>query len=144
MVKSSWVQRSWVALFLMVFVQCSLSAFADMRLPIQAVKRVEVIAKTAPQQNPNQLLQTICLPFRVITGAAGAGLGIVAGGLQGILETEQSFASQTFGKANENVAMIPVGIIGSALAVPVGFLLGAPEGAMEWANRGFNLWNHIG
>jgi len=135
-----------MALFLVLSLQCSFSAFADMRLPLHAVQQqTAVITKAAPKVNqPNQLLQTICLPFRVITGAAGAGLGIVAGGLEGIVETEQSFASQTFGKASENVAMIPVGILGSALAVPVGFLLGAPEGAMEWANRGFNIWNRVG
>ncbi len=148
--------RVWVGLLLCVLMFSLTPSFADIRLPLHVVKARQQMQQqhTQPfqqvaqpdfgersQESSQSWLQMIALPFRVLSGAAGAGLGIVAGGLQGIVETEQAFATQTFGHASENLAMIPVGIIGSALAVPVGFVLGAPTGAVDWATRGFNLWN---
>ncbi|MGE0200817.1 MAG: hypothetical protein AB7P76_07610 [Candidatus Melainabacteria bacterium] len=80
-------------------------------------------------------------PFRVITGAAGVGVGTVAGGINGIVETEKEFSEKTFGRADDNPLWIPVGIVGSAVAVPVGFLMGAPKGMVEWGRKGYQVWD---
>lgn len=82
----------------------------------------------------------VLLPFRIITGVAGAGVGVVAGGVQGIVDTEKKFGESTFGKADENPMMIPLGLVGAVVAVPVGFATGAPKGLVEWGQKGFEIW----
>ena len=69
-----------------------------------------------------------------------ARVGAVAGGLQGIVDTEQKFAEHTFGQADENPMMLPVGLVGAAVAVPIGFVTGAPKGMVEWGQKGYEMW----
>lgn len=68
-------------------------------------------------------------------------LGAVGGGLKGIVETEQQFAEKTYGEADQNPLMVPVGLVGTVVAVPVGFVLGAPEGAVTGGKQGYQLWD---
>ena len=85
----------------------------------------------------------VSFPFRVVTGAAGMGVGAVAGGLKGIVDTEKKFAENTFGQADENPLLVPVGLIGSVVAVPVGFLAGFPEQAVKTGQDGFQYWDRF-
>ena len=82
-------------------------------------------------------------PFRAVTGVGGLGLGAIAGGLKGVVDTEKSFAENTFGKANENPFMIPVGLVGSLVAVPVGFVTGMPQQAVETGQNGYKWWDRF-
>ncbi len=88
-------------------------------------------------------VQALTLPFRLVTAAGGGALGLVAGGVQGIIETEQTFAEKTFGQADDNLMMVPVGIVGAGVAVPVGFIMGAPKGARDWGAKGYNMWDDL-
>lgn len=89
----------------------------------------------------NPAWAVISFPFRLVTGTAGLGLGAVGGGLKGIVQTEQQFAEKTFGEADENPLMVPVGLVGTVVAVPVGFILGAPEGAVTGGKYGYQMWD---
>lgn len=98
---------------------------------------------TAAFAADNAAAELLLFPFRLVTGVAGGGLGLVAGGLQGIVETEKTFAEHTFAEVDENPLMLPVGLVGAAVAVPVGFLVGAPKGAVDWGAKGYNLWDEM-
>ena len=58
-------------------------------------------------------------------------------------EWVQNFAEHTFAEVDENPLMLPVGIVGAVVAVPVGFLVGAPKGAVEWGEKGYTLWDDM-
>jgi hypothetical protein len=89
-------------------------------------------------------VQALTIPFRIVTSVAGAGVGLVAGGLQGVVDTEQKFAENTFGKASENAMLVPVGIVGAVVGVPVGFVMGAPKGMVDWGKKGYDMWDDMG
>lgn len=80
-------------------------------------------------------------PFRMVTGVVGGGMGAVAGSAKGIVETEKKFSENTFAQANKNPLMIPVGLVGAVVAVPVGVITGAPSGAFTAAKTGFTWWD---
>jgi hypothetical protein len=82
-------------------------------------------------------------PFRLLTGGVGAGFGAVAGGAKGIVETERKFAENTWGEADKNPLMVPVGLVGTVVAVPVGIIMGAPQGAVKMGTQGYNWWNRF-
>ena len=88
-------------------------------------------------------MHVITLPLRLVTGVAGAGLGTVVGGAKGIVETEKTFAGNTYAKAEENPMMVPVGLVGSVVAVPVGFVMGAPRGFVNWGRAGYSMWDRF-
>ena len=80
------------------------------------------------------------MPFKVVTGVAGMGVGVVAGGMQGVVDTEKKFSENTFGQADKNPMMLPLGLIGAVVAVPVGFVTGAPQGMVDWGKKGYDMW----
>ncbi len=82
-------------------------------------------------------------PFRLVTGTTGMALGAVHGGLKGIVETEQQFAENTFGEADKNPLLVPIGLVGTVVAVPVGFVMGAPEGAANGGKYGYQIWDNF-
>ncbi|MBX2860357.1 MAG: hypothetical protein KTR14_03925 [Vampirovibrio sp.] len=83
------------------------------------------------------------LPLRVVTGAAGAGIGMVSGSVEGIIDTEKEFASNTFEKADENPFLVPVGLVGTAVAIPVGIIKGGPKDAVDMGRDGYLWWNRF-
>lgn len=85
----------------------------------------------------------LSFPFRLVTGTVGAAGGAVGGGLKGIVDTEQKFAENTFGRADENPLLVPVGLVGTVVAVPVGLVTGAPDGAVEYGKKGYHWWNRF-
>jgi len=105
---------------------------------------VAAFAEDGPMTSSgNAAWQVISFPLRVVTGTAGVAVGAVGGGLKGIVSTEEKFAANTFGKADENPMMVPVGLVGTVVAVPVGFVTGAPQGAVTGGKVGYNWWNHF-
>jgi hypothetical protein len=82
-------------------------------------------------------------PFRMLTGTAGAGFGALAGSAKGIVDTERKFSEHTFGEADKNPFMVPVGIAGAVVAVPVGVITGAPPGIVEHATKGYEYWDRF-
>ncbi|MBY0449341.1 MAG: hypothetical protein K2X01_01785 [Cyanobacteria bacterium] len=87
------------------------------------------------------LNELIGVPFRLTTGVVGGSLGLVTGSINGITDTEKKFAENTFEKAGENPAMLPVGLVGAALAIPVGILTGGPQGLADGMKSGYNYWS---
>ncbi len=108
--------------------------------------------KSRPAQTPhngpmtrsgNQTWQLVSIPLRLVTGATGVAIGAIHGGLQGVVNTEERFAQDTFGEADENPLLVPVGLIGTIAAVPVGIATGAPQGAAEGGAAGYQLWDRF-
>ncbi|WP_373532227.1 hypothetical protein [Vampirovibrio sp.] len=91
----------------------------------------------------NKTWQIISFPLRLMTGAAGLAFGAIGGGMKGIVHTEEAFATQTFGEADKNPLMVPVGLIGTLAALPVGIATGVPVGAAEGSDLGFRLWDQF-
>ncbi len=85
----------------------------------------------------------VSFPLRAVTGVVGLGAGALVGGVKGIIETEKKFAENTFGEADENPLLVPVGLIGTAVAIPVGFLSGFPEQAVKSGQEGFQWWDRF-
>ncbi len=103
-----------------------------------------VFAEDGPMTSESPTaMHIITLPFRLVTGAAGLGIGAVVGGAKGIVDTEKQFADHTYAKADENPLLVPVGLVGSVVAVPVGFLKGAPQGAADMGRAGYSLWDRL-
>ena len=120
-----------LALAAVMLSQVAVSAFAD-----------ETKATTGPwTASNNPVWQFTSFPLRVVSGGTGILLGAVASGAKGIASTEQSFAEKTYGKAHENILMVPVGLVGSVVAVPAGFVSGAPDGAVAGAKYGYHIWD---
>ena len=105
-----------------------------------AILAATLMMSSLPARAETDAMDVVLLPFRIVTGVGGMGLGAVAGGVQGIVYTEQKFAEHTFGQADENPMMLPLGLIGAAVAVPVGFVTGAPKGMVEWGQKGYEMW----
>ena len=80
-------------------------------------------------------------PLRRTTAGLGAGFGALAGSVEGIMETEDEFADHTFAKASENPLMAPIGLVGAAVAIPVGIIKGGVPQALDSAEAGFNWWD---
>lgn len=91
----------------------------------------------------NKTWQIVSMPLRLITGATGMAIGAIGGGVNGIVRTEESFAQNTFGKADENPLMVPVGLIGTLAALPVGVVHGAPPGAIRGGLMGYQVWDRF-
>jgi hypothetical protein len=94
-------------------------------------------------QSGNKAWQIISFPLRLMTGAAGLAFGAIGGGMKGIVTTEEAFATQTFGEAYQNPLLVPVGLIGTLAALPVGIATGAPSGAAEGSHVGYRLWDQF-
>ncbi|MCE3235275.1 MAG: hypothetical protein K0Q50_1455 [Vampirovibrio sp.] len=91
----------------------------------------------------NTVWQVLSFPLRIVTGAGGLAIGAVGGSVRGIVNTEEQFAQNTFGKAEENPMLVPVGLVGTVLAVPVGIVTGAPEGAVKGGKYGYHVWDNF-
>jgi hypothetical protein len=91
----------------------------------------------------NAVWQVVSFPLRLVTGTTGIAIGAVGGGVKGIVKTEEKFAQNTFGKADENPLLVPVGLVGTVVAVPVGFVTGAPEGAAKGGKYGYHIWDNF-
>lgn len=91
----------------------------------------------------NQAWELASLPLRLVTGATGLAWGAIDGGLKGVVATEEQFAQNTFGQAEQNPLMVPVGLIGTIAAVPVGIATGAPQGAAQGSAAGYQLWDRF-
>lgn len=89
----------------------------------------------------NAAWQFTSFPLRVVSGASGILVGALTGGIKGIASTEEKFAQKTYGKAHENPLLVPVGLVGSVVAVPVGFVTGAPDGAVAGGKYGYHIWD---
>ena|GEM_PF-603938 len=100
-------------------------------------------AAPASSSTGNTVWQVISFPLRIVTGAGGMAVGAVGGSVRGIVNTEEQFAQNTFGKADENPALLPVGILGTVVAVPVGIVTGAPEGAVKGGKYGYHVWDNF-
>lgn len=70
-------------------------------------------------------------------------IGAIQGGVKGIVRTEEEFAQSTFGEAEDNPLMIPVGLVGTIAALPYGLIQGAPEGAAQGVESGYHLWDRF-
>lgn len=82
-------------------------------------------------------------PLRLATGTGGIVVGAIISGSKNIVKTEQEFAKNTYGQAAESPALYPVGVLGSLVAVPIGFVTGMPQGASTGAREGFKVWDHL-
>lgn len=91
----------------------------------------------------NAVWQVVSFPLRLVTGGAGVAVGTVSGGIKGIATYEEKFAQNTFGKADENPLLVPVGLVGTVVAVPVGFVAGAPAEAAKGAKYGYHVWDNF-
>lgn len=91
----------------------------------------------------NKMWQVVSFPLRLMTGATGLAIGAIGGGVKGIVRTEEQFAQDTFGQADQNPLMVPVGLIGTLAALPVGIAKGAPQGAVQGGDFGYHLWDQF-
>ncbi len=82
-------------------------------------------------------------PVNLTSAAASGAIGGVGGGLKGIVATEEKFADATYGKVDENPLLLPVGLVGTVVAVPIGFLMGLPSGIVGGAREGWNLLSDL-
>jgi len=110
--------------------QVGIGAFAD-----------GTAAKGPWTSSNNTVWQVTSFPLRLVSGASGILLGALNGGVKGIASTEESYAKNTYGKAHENPLMVPAGIVGSVVAVPIGFVTGAPDGATAGGKYGYHIWD---
>jgi hypothetical protein len=75
------------------------------------------------------------LPFKIVGGVVGGLVGAITGGAQGVVDVWSSINEE---HATNPLLVLPVGVIGLVYAVPVGLATGAPSGAIETAQVGFN------
>jgi hypothetical protein len=112
--------------------QAGMSGFAD---------NGKISAGNPSTGTGNVAWQVATFPFRLVTGVSTGALGLVGGGVKGIVTTEEKFAANTFGKVDENPLYVVPGVLGTVAAVPVGFLIGAPEGFAKGAKAGYTWWD---
>lgn len=91
----------------------------------------------------NPIWTVVSFPLRVVTGVGGMLVGSVVQGGKNIVSTEQEFAQNTWGQAQSNPALYPVGAAGSVIAVPLGFVTGMPEGAATGGRYGYTVWDRL-
>ena len=115
----------------------------DQKAASQSASVQTVMANGPMTTSGNQTWQIVSLPLRLITGATGMALGAIRGGVDGIVRTEEEFAQGTFGEAEQNPLMVPVGLIGTLAALPVGVAKGAPGGAAEGGIAGYRVWDRF-
>jgi hypothetical protein len=121
-----------LALMALMFTQVGVRALAD-----------EPVGGTPSTASGNIAWKAVSFPLRLVTGITGGAVGMVGGGMKGIVTTEEKFAANTFGKADENPLLVVPGILGTVVAVPVGFVVGAPEGTAKGAKAGYQWWNNF-
>lgn len=128
------MKNKFAALALAAFLLCQvgMSAFAD-----EPAK-----GSNGPWTTSNNVVwQVASFPLRVVTGAGGILLGALNSGVKGISTTEEKYGQNTFGKAHKNPLLVPVGLVGTVVAIPVGFVTGAPEGAAPGGKYGYHIWD---
>ncbi len=140
--------RNFAALALVAgiaVVQIGMGAIAASSSKAAGIKpNTQTTLKAGPMtRSGNQTWQIVSLPLRLATGMTGLALGAIHGGVDGIVQTEEQFAQDTFGQAEENPLMVPVGLIGTIAALPVGLVKGAPEGAAQGIEVGYHLWDRF-
>lgn len=120
-----------LALAAMLVAQAGVGAFAD-----------DALAAAGPTTaGGNAVWKVVTFPFRIVTTVSSGAVGLVAGGLKGVVGTEEKFAVNTFGKMDQNPALVVPGVLGTVVAVPVGFVAGAPAGAVKGAKGGYQWWD---
>lgn len=127
----------------MVFVQLNQGVVqsATTKEPTQQVK---TNAQVGPlTQSKNETWHWVSLPLRLATGASGLALGAVQGGVKGVVRTEEALMLTTFGEAEKNALMVPIGLLGTLAAVPVGFASGLPAGATQGGEAGYHFWDRF-
>lgn len=123
--------------------------------PAMAQNAVSGSVRTdAPYQNSglSGAREVFLLPVRVVSGAVGAPVGAIGGMAKRTGQAVQVVNDATFKKVvddNEEimdqpgkqfgrgVLLVPVGIVGTAAAVPIGAAVGAVEGTFKGLAKGF-------
>lgn len=131
-----------------LLVQTGLAAFADESdmEPVAGFGTEPAVepAPGGPLTRSGHPAWTVCsFPLRLATGVGGMMVGAVVRGSKNVAKTEQEFARESFGNAKESPVLYPIGVLGSVIAVPVGFVTGMSEGAEIGARSGFKLWDHL-
>jgi hypothetical protein len=122
-----------LALAATVLTQVGISALAD-----------DAASNNGPMTSSgNAVWQVVSFPLRLVTGGTGIAVGAVGGGVKGIVNYEEKFAQNTFGRADENPLLVPVGLVGTVVAVPVGIVAGSPDGAVKGAKYGYHVWDNF-
>ena len=85
----------------------------------------------------------VSMPLRIITMAAGAGVGGAHGAAVGMVGTEKKYLANTWGKVKEDPLMLPVGFLAVPLGLTVGFFEGIPHGAHRYGSKGYFMWDHL-
>ena len=80
-------------------------------------------------------------PLRLATAASGLGLGALQGGAEGVMTLETHLAEETFGRAQRSPMLVPIGLAGAILALPLGIITGAPPQAAQGARDGWRWWD---
>jgi hypothetical protein len=124
-------------LALALLAQVGLAAFAD------EPASMEPCTGGPLTRSGNPIWTVASFPLRLTTGVGGMMVGAMVNGSKNIMTTEQEFAKNTFGQASESPMMYPVGVLGSVIAVPVGFVTGMPEGAAMGGRQGYQVWDHL-
>lgn len=141
--------RSFAALALVAGIavaQIGMGAIAASSPKTTATSQSKPLAtrQTGPMtRSGNQTWQIVSLPLRLVTGVTGLAIGAIQGSVDGIVRTEEQFAQDTFGQAEQNPLLVPVGLVGTLAALPVGLMKGAPEGAAQGIEAGYHVWDRF-
>lgn len=129
-------------------------------VPVQPVIVGQPVAGGVVQEEvieePTQAQEVLLLPVRLVTGAVGAPIGAIGGMAQRTGDAVEMVNNATFRQvvgANENmtdnpgrtfgrgIVLVPVGVVSTAAALPVGVAVGAVEGTFRGFARGFQFPN---
>ena len=104
------------------------------------------VAALAEEDGPmtsseNIAWQAGSVPLRTTTGLVGLVGGGAIGGTKGAVELAQDWGGKTFGKMGENPLKGLAGLIAVPVALPLGFVKGAPSHAMEMGKDSYDWWN---
>lgn len=122
-----------------------LAATMSLQLGVGAFAQDALSYPEDPETGVGEAAWTILsLPVDLTSAVASGALGAVGGGLKGIVRTEEKFADATYGRVNENPLLLPVGLVGTVVAVPIGFLMGLPSGLVGGVKYGWNMLDEIG
>ena len=117
--------------------QLGMAAFADENVDVDNIQ-------SDPDTSVGEAAWTVLsLPVDLTAAVADGALGGLGGGLKGIVRTEEIFGANTYGKVDENPLWIIPGLIGTVVAVPVGFLVGLPMGLVNGAKYGWNMLDNM-
>ncbi|MEB3286340.1 MAG: hypothetical protein VKJ04_02435 [Vampirovibrionales bacterium] len=109
-----------------------------------ATVTISLLSLFTYMQHQTLILETVKFPCRIVTCAVSAVVGAVNGGINGVIEAERQVVKQTFAKADEDPLLIPAGIMGVAIAVPVGIAMGIPDDVMSYTQQGYHWWDTLG